>query len=530
MHKTFTPFELGVVTTIAERRPTIRRGILSDLIEEHVDLEQESDSPKQSHRLHESGSSLPSPEEESQLLVPPSAHSVSDCDTEDDDLNNFVLVKEDRSSARKNDEKLTTDQDKTLGHSENDELTSKNINSWNITYSIQLGLRHAVRGRSEKPERDILMRDFKTIESQYFSFQGSEQIPDAHRYSDFRFESFAPVAFHYFRNLFCIHPQEFLLSLCNQPLRELGNSGASGSIFYVSADDEFIIKTVQYQEGNFLQKLLPGYNMNLNQNPRTLLPKFFGFYSYICNAKHMRMVVMNNLLPSSIKLHEKYDLKGSTFNRKASPEERSKSVPTFKDLDFMEVHPGGILLEAEIYNALINSIQRDCRVLESFKIMDYSLLVAIHNLDSAAKEDAEHGQNNSIDGENSAGTKTSFRTAKTSQSSIILRKGSIVSRRKLVAHSTTLESIQMRNEPSGNKGDYSRLDGIPARNAKGERLIVFLGIIDILQNYRLAKKIEHVLKATIHDGDSISVHHPAFYSQRFQNFMANQVFRKISSC
>jgi 1-phosphatidylinositol-4-phosphate 5-kinase len=55
---------------------------------------------------------------------------------------------------------------------------------------------------------------------------------------------------------------------------------------------------------------------NLNQNPRTLLPKFFGFYSYICNAKHMRMVVMNNLLPSSIKLHEKYDLKGSTFNRK----------------------------------------------------------------------------------------------------------------------------------------------------------------------------------------------------------------------
>ena len=55
---------------------------------------------------------------------------------------------------------------------------------------------------------------------------------------------------------------------------------------------------------------------NLNQNPRTLLPKFFGFYCYICNAKNVRMVVMNNLLPSSMKLHEKYDLKGSTYNRK----------------------------------------------------------------------------------------------------------------------------------------------------------------------------------------------------------------------
>jgi hypothetical protein len=149
MHKN-TPFELGVVTTIAERRPTIQRGKLSDLIDEHVDLEQESDFPKQSHRLHESASSLPSAEEESQLLVLPSAHSVSDCDIEDDDLKDFVLVKhqlnliilysarikiglrfiqvkEDRSSARKTDEKLTTDQDKTLGHSENDELTSKKV-------------------------------------------------------------------------------------------------------------------------------------------------------------------------------------------------------------------------------------------------------------------------------------------------------------------------------------------------------------------------------------------------------------------
>ncbi len=123
----------------------------------------------------------------------------------------------------------------------------------------------------------------------------------------------------------------------------------------------------------------------------------------------------------------------------------------------MEFHPGGILLEAEIYNALINSIQRDCRVLESFKIMDYSLLVAIHNLDLAAnEEEPELRRNTLIDGEDSAGAETSFRRTKTrDQSSIILRKGSIVSRRKLVAHSTTLESIQMRNEPSG-KEDYSR--------------------------------------------------------------------------
>lgn len=50
-------------------------------------------------------------------------------------------------------------------------------------------------------------------------------------------------------------------SLCNEPLIELSNPGASGSLFFVTSDDEFIIKTVQHKEAEFLQKLLPGYYM-----------------------------------------------------------------------------------------------------------------------------------------------------------------------------------------------------------------------------------------------------------------------------
>ena len=51
---------------------------------------------------------------------------------------------------------------------------------------------------------------------------------------------------------------------------------------------------------------------------------------------NIRIVVMNNLLPSGIQYHEKYDLKGSTYKRKSSPSEVKKKCPTFKDLDFME--------------------------------------------------------------------------------------------------------------------------------------------------------------------------------------------------
>ena len=53
----------------------------------------------------------------------------------------------------------------------------------------------------------------------------------------------------------------FQLSISEHPLTELSNPGASGSLFFVTHDDEFIIKTVQHKEAEFLQKLLPGYYM-----------------------------------------------------------------------------------------------------------------------------------------------------------------------------------------------------------------------------------------------------------------------------
>jgi 1-phosphatidylinositol-4-phosphate 5-kinase len=83
--------------------------------------------------------------------------------------------------------------------------------------------------------------------------------------------------------------------LCNEPLKELSNPGASGSIFYVSVDDKFIIKTVQLKEAEFLRKLLSGYYMNLHQNPRTLLPKFFGLFCYKVSSLNFSLFTINTL-------------------------------------------------------------------------------------------------------------------------------------------------------------------------------------------------------------------------------------------
>ncbi|XP_022817185.1 phosphatidylinositol 4-phosphate 5-kinase type-1 alpha isoform X13 [Spodoptera litura] len=428
--------------------------------------------------------------------------------------------------------------DRKIGHrrvGEGGEITYKKIQSSQIMGSIQLGIQHAIGGLASKPERDLLMQDFMTVETTNFPHEGSNHTP-AHHYSEFKFKTYAPIAFRYFRDLFGIQPDDFLMSMCSAPLRELSNPGASGSIFYLTNDDEFIIKTVQHKEGEFLQKLLPGYYLNLDQNPRTLLPKFFGLYCYQCNSKNVRLVAMNNLLPSSIKLHQKYDLKGSTYKRKANKSERQKTSPTYKDLDFMEHHTEGLFLEADTYNALIKTMQRDCRVLESFKIMDYSLLVGIHNLDEAQREKTEarkRTDSGQSDGDDAEGeprkglNRTRSEQGKEDFTAQVKRTQSI-NRQRLVAHSTAMESIQAESEPIDEEEDVPP-GGIPARNARGERLLLFLGIIDILQSYRLRKKLEHTWKSMIHDGDTVSVHRPSFYAQRFLDFMAKTVFKKIPS-
>ncbi|XP_066918861.1 phosphatidylinositol 4-phosphate 5-kinase type-1 beta-like [Clytia hemisphaerica] len=371
----------------------------------------------------------------------------------------------------------------------------KKTTSQAIMSATQLGIGFSVGRLSAKPERDVLMQDFYFVEKVWFPSDGSRETP-SHKFDNFRFKCYAPAAFRYFRDLFGIEPSDFLISLANEPIKEIGNPGASGSLFFVSNDDMFIVKTVQHKEATFLQQLLPGYYMNLHQNPRTLLPKFFGLYCYQAGTSNIRLTVMNNLLPSKYKCHVKFDLKGSTYKRKASKSERSKSSPTLKDLDFSQIYPNGITLDHETYDAVIKTISRDVRVLESFSIMDYSFLLGIHNIEQSVRDRKMSSPQTHRNPEREA------------------RKNEF---------SAKLEAIQLSNE---NEEEVRPAGVIPAKNDKGERLYLFIGIIDILQSYRLAKKMEHGFKSMLTDGDTVSVHKPSFYAKRFLDFIKDNVFKR----
>ena len=65
------------------------------------------------------------------------------------------------------------------------------------------------------------------------------------------------------RKLFAVDPADYMLAICgNDALRELSSPGKSGSFFYLTQDDRFMIKTVKKSEVKVVFFLMPFLVMN----------------------------------------------------------------------------------------------------------------------------------------------------------------------------------------------------------------------------------------------------------------------------
>ena len=64
----------------------------------------------------------------------------------------------------------------------------------------------------------------------------------------------------------------------------------------------------------------------------------------------------------------------------------------------------------------------------------------------------------------------------------------------------TGKTILKTSDVDNRAAEFSRTGGIPARTASGERLLLYVGIIDILQSYHIRKKLEHTFKSVLTDG------------------------------
>ena len=200
---------------------------------------------------------------------------------------------------------------------------------------------------------------------------------------DFKFKDYAPWVFREMRaDNFHLDPADYLLSLTSKYiLSELGSPGKSGSFFYFSSDYRFIIKTIHHNEHKFLRKILPLYHHHVKTNPQTLLSRFYGLHRVkLPRGKKIHFVIMNNLFPPHRDIHETYDLKGSTIGREY-PEEIAKVNPkaVLKDLNW--INRGRVIeIGPEKRALLTEQLRRDSEFLGMVDVMDYSLLIGIHNM------------------------------------------------------------------------------------------------------------------------------------------------------
>jgi 1-phosphatidylinositol-5-phosphate 4-kinase len=104
---------------------------------------------------------------------------------------------------------------------------------------------------------------------------------------------------------------------------------------------------------------------------------------------------MRNICSSSLNIHRKYDLKGSTVDREASEKEKGKDVPTFKDNDFTR-DGVRIYVNEDWKQRFLEMLEADCAFLVRKNIMDYSLCVAIHDCEKAEQEAMECGANDKL--------------------------------------------------------------------------------------------------------------------------------------
>ncbi|KZT66258.1 SAICAR synthase-like protein [Daedalea quercina L-15889] len=392
-----------------------------------------------------------------------------------------------------------------------------------LMYNMLTGIRTSVSRCQAKIRRPLAQDDYTAANKYSFDIVGNELTPSA-KY-DFKFKDYAPWVFRELReDFFLLDPADYLVSLTSKYiLSELGSPGKSGSFFYFSRDYRFIIKTIHHNEHKFLRQILPLYYDHVKTNPHTLLSRFYGLHRVkLPRGRKIHFVIMNNLFPPHRDIHETYDLKGSTVGREY-PEEKARENPraTLKDLNW--IHRDKTLeLGPEKRALLTEQLRRDSEFLKQLGVMDYSLLVGVHNMRRGNKDNVRSNtlkvfsphvpvirrKPTHVKGPGSPDAVAMRRIMRESDPK---RLGSATLR--LPEEDTTVERQHFLF--------YQNEGGLRATDEQNDNmdLIYYLGVIDILTPYNTKKKVEHFWKGLSADKHKISPVPPREYGDRFFSFM-----------
>ncbi|KAH7345374.1 SAICAR synthase-like protein [Rhizoctonia solani] len=377
-----------------------------------------------------------------------------------------------------------------------------------LMYNMLNGIRVSVSRCQAKLKRPLTDDDFTAAHKFSFDTIGNELTPSA-KY-DFKFKDYAPWAFRSLREEhFALDPADYLVSLTGKYiLSEVGSPGKSGSFFYYSRDYRFIIKTIHHAEHKFLRKILPQYYSHVANNPHTLLSRFYGLHRVkLPHGRKIHFVVMNNLFPAHLDIHETYDLKGSTVGREydeAKARENPRAV--LKDVNWIHRHKQ-LEFGPEKRAFLQAQLDRDKQFLQTVGVMDYSLLVGIHNVQRGNRDNLRRNTLKVF----SPTPRRQPSKAKTAKYQIQTTGTELAEQDLPVAH----PEQQARFIFYADDGGY-RATGEDNRSLG---TVYYLGVIDILTPWNTKKKLESMWKGLSADRHKISPVPSHEYGDRFFSFL-----------
>ncbi|XP_066260667.1 phosphatidylinositol 5-phosphate 4-kinase type-2 alpha isoform X3 [Euwallacea similis] len=317
----------------------------------------------------------------------------------------------------------------------------------------------------------------------------------------------------------------------SQPLPD-DSAGKSGAKFYQSYDKLFIIKTLTSEEVERMHSFLKHYHPYIvERHGKTLLPQYLGMYRLTVDNGEHYIVVMRNVFSNHLSTHRKFDLKGSTVDREASDKEREKELPTLKDNDFVNEQMK-VYIGEEAKAKLMETLTADVDFLTKLHLMDYSLLLGIHEVERGEQElqrqrelEAENPPD-SDDSESGSGLENrvgqmGFNTPPDSPNAVshYLREHSLQYEGKLS------KIYQYISTVSG--GIIPELDiyAIPSCELAPVKEIYFVAIIDVLTHYGVKKQAAKAAKTVKYRAnvDGISTCDPEQYAKRFIDFIGKAI-------
>ncbi|CDW90060.1 UNKNOWN [Stylonychia lemnae] len=367
-------------------------------------------------------------------------------------------------------------------------------------------------------------------------------------------------------------------------------SGKSASLFFFTANKQFVIKTLKQAELDLLAKkgVLEKYYSYLQKHPKSLLARFYGIYTI--KIQHMRkinVIIMDNLMGKYIEDATRiYDLKGSTFQRIV--QEPKSELQTRKDLNFQDDRQFRMQVNKNMQKDILSRIHKDKEFLKSCELMDYSLLLVFFRKGRMLQQ-AQSPQN--LQGQNPFDIATGDQTYRNRKMSIFIKHGDegkylCVEEDKFFDHDSPInKSKSFLNAPSMNLGlgrlnsdqdirpieksnslafdEYvnnnvdtnhnknftlginqssqptiqrshnsdqlkPRTDEYIQYDCENDENIYYrIGIIDFLQKYNRAKKMENKWLRFRNRNvapDTFSCVDPKLYGDRFLNFMKTNLF------